>query len=280
MDNFDLKPEPRAKRNPLLWNLLTVVVLLGICGLVYFFFTIFSNPYSRLNPFPPQPTPTNYQTITPTITIIQLPPTWTYTPTTQPSPSRTKAPTWTALPGLISPTVTDTPETPTPTPITETPTTTPTPMPASVVITDVASTTIHADSTCNWIGVGGKVLDANGKDLQFQTIQLGGTFNGKTVNRTMLSGSAPAYGPSGFEFVLGEKPLASTQQLWIQLFDNGAKPLTDKIYFDTFTDCSKNLVMVVFTKDTTNTQTPTWTSSPTVQTSLTHTSTPTQTPTK
>lgn len=245
MDNYELKPEPKVKRRSPIWNILTVVVLLGICCLAYTFLTIFNNPYSPLNPFPPVPLPTSYQTSTPTFTVIPLQPTWTFTVTIQPSPSRTKAPTWTLLPQMITPSIT---ETPTITPITDTLTITPTPMPASAVITYQASTAIHADSACNWMGVGGNVMDANNKPIIFQTVQVSGSLNGKPVNRMMLSGNVSAYGTSGFEFVLGDHPVASTQTLWIQLFDNTGKPLTGKIYFDTFTDCDKNLVMVAFTK--------------------------------
>ena len=32
MDNFELKPEPKVKRKPVIWNILTVLVLLGACG--------------------------------------------------------------------------------------------------------------------------------------------------------------------------------------------------------------------------------------------------------
>jgi hypothetical protein len=111
-----------------------------------------------------------------------------------------------------------------------------------------ASTTIHPDSGCNWLGVGGTVLNVNGSPLTFQTIQLGGTLGGQAISRLTLSGNALAYGPSGFEFVLGQQPVASTQTLWIQLFDNTGKPLTQKIYFDTSASCEENLVLVTFTK--------------------------------
>lgn len=246
MDNFELKPEPKVnKRKPLIWNILTVVVLLGICCLAYIFLTIFNNPNSPLNLLPPVPTPTRYQTITPTSTIIPQPPTWTPTPTIQPSPSRTKAPTWTLLQQMITPTIT---ETPTITLTEGTLTITPTPMPATAEVTYQASTTMHEDLACKWMGVGGKVMDANNKPLTFQTIQLGGSLAGKLVSQMTVSGTAPAYGTSGFEFVLGDHPIASTQELWILLFDNTGKPLTEKIYFDTYDDCGKNLVMVVFTK--------------------------------
>lgn len=247
MDNYALKPDPKVKRKSPLWNILTVLVLLATCGLAYFFYTLFTNPNSPLNPFPPVPLPTEVQTPTPTFTIIPLQPTWTSTATIKPSPSRTKAPTWTLIPELLTPIASITPVN---TPITDTLTITPTPMPASAEITYEASTTVHKDSACAWMGVGGKVLDADNKPLVFQTVQLSGSLNGKPVNLMVLSGhdTEDAYGPSGFEFVLGTAPVASTQELWIMLFDNTGKPLTGKVYFDTFTDCNKNLVMVVFTK--------------------------------
>ena len=99
MDNTNLKPE-RKKDNltTLAWNFLTLLVLLGTCGMAYYFITVFNNPNSLLNPFPPEPLPTLFQTITPTSTFIPLQATWTPTTTTSPVPSRTTAPTWTNLP--------------------------------------------------------------------------------------------------------------------------------------------------------------------------------------
>jgi len=259
MDNFELKPEPKVKKQKsLVWNILTVIVLLGTCSLAYIFLTIFNNPNSPINLLKPVPSSTRYQTITPTNTIIPLPSTWTPTPTNRPYPSRTKAPTWTLLPETATSTITEAPITTlTEGTLTITPTTTlaegtltitPTPMPVTTEFTYQASTTMHADSACNWMGVGGKVLDTDGKPLQVQTVQLGGSLNDKLVDRMMLSGNVPAYGTSGFEFILGNHPGASTQELWIQLFDNTGKPLTEKISFDTYDDCNKNLVMIVFTK--------------------------------
>ena len=244
MDNFELIPEKKTKRKPIVWNILTILVVLAICGLAYLFLTIFMNPYAAYNPFPPKALPTKYQTPTPTATIILQPPTWTPSLTTSPLPTRTKAPTWTPVSMLITPS--DTP-TITDTPIADTATITPTPMPASAVVTYVASTTIHADLACNWAGVGGTVLDANQKPLLFQTVHLGGTLNGKDVGLDAISGDSPAYGTSGFELKMADTPVASTHTVWIQLFANNGTPLTDKIYFDTFTDCSKNLVNIVFT---------------------------------
>lgn len=256
MDGFDLKPERKikAKRSGsgVIWNLLTVVLLLCTICMAVYFVTIYNNPKSPFNPFQPQALPTVFSTITPTITPIQLQATWTPTLTLEPSETRTTAPTWTLLPGMITPTITDTPSASD----TALPGVTVTAVPSQTVesglikvsITYQASTSVHADTDCKWLGVGGKVLDASNQGLPYQTLQLGGSLNGANQNHINLSGSASAYGPGGFEFVLGNQPLASTQSLWIQLFDSTGKMLTDRVYFDTYTDCSKNLVMIVFTK--------------------------------
>jgi hypothetical protein len=244
MDNFELKTEPKNQRKPVIWNILTVIVLLGACGLAYFFLTIYQNPAMLPARFQPAALPTAYQTPTPTATIILQPATWTPTLTTQPSATRTRAPTWTSVAALISPTIT---MTPTDTPMLDTATITPTAMPASADITYLASTTKHPDLACKWMGVGGTVTDVNNKPLLFQTIQVGGTLNGKAVTGQVLSGNNPAYGTSGFEIKLADSAIDSSQTLWIQLFDNNGKALTEKTPFDTFNDCQKNLIMIKFT---------------------------------
>lgn len=243
MNNYDLRPEPKVKRKSPTWNILTVVVLLGICGAVYYFYSLFANPNSILNPFPPVQLPTAFVAATFTPTELPSPPAPTSENVLQRSPTRTKAPTWTRavsetpMASVVIPSGTETVAS--------------TPMPASAEFSYAASTSVHPDSDCEWMGVGGKVVDAQGKPLAFQTVQLSGTLNGKAVNLIVLSGHDPlaAYGSSGFEFNLGTTPVDSSQELWIMLFDNTGIPLTNKIFFDTFSDCQKNLVTVVFTKN-------------------------------
>jgi hypothetical protein len=109
MDTFELKPErKKVNRKSAVWNILTVLVLLGICCQSAYFLTIFNTPNSPLNLFPPNPLPTLFQTVTPTNTIIPLESTWTPTPTVSPVPSRTSAPTWT-LPPSSTPKFTSSP---------------------------------------------------------------------------------------------------------------------------------------------------------------------------
>ena len=65
----------------------------------------------------------------------------------------------------------------------------------------------------------------------------------------MVSSIAPAYGKSGYEFFLGTVPMSSKGELYLQLEDQSMLPLSDKIYIDTFNDCTKNLVLVRFKKN-------------------------------
>jgi len=246
MDNFEVEPvEKKFDKKSLVWNILTVLVMLAILLVGYYILTVYKNPSSPLNPFPPVSLPTLYQTETATATILLQPATWTPTITKPPEASRTKAPTWTLLPEMVTPTATDTPGI---TPTVPTPTFTTTSMPASVVITYTSSTETHPDKACNWLGVAGKVIGTDGKPLINQYIQMGGTLDAKGINYLTLSSSAPVYGASGFEFVLSDHTISSSQSLWVQLFDGNFRPLTNKILFDTFTDCGKNLVMITFTK--------------------------------
>jgi hypothetical protein len=64
-----------------------------------------------------------------------------------------------------------------------------------------------------------------------------------------VSGIAPVYGKSGYEFFLGAVPISSRGELYIQIFDQAGMPLSDNIPLDTFNDCSKNLALVRFKKN-------------------------------
>jgi hypothetical protein len=247
-----IQPEKVRKRRPaFVWNVLTILVLVATALLVYYYVTVFRDPMSAFNFFKPEATPTVYYTVTPTITLIQQPATWTATITTRPPSTRTRAPTWTGLPGAASATPTSTATfTLTPT-LAEslTPSISVTPMPAVAEITYHPSTEVYPDKNCDWMGVGGTVLNSDGTPLQFQTVQLGGALGEVIVSQLKLSGSAPLFGTSGFEFELGSQPVASTQTLWIQLFDNTGNALTEKIYFDTYDDCARNLVKIIFIRN-------------------------------
>jgi hypothetical protein len=261
MDSFDYSDEalqPGTDSASLIWNILTVIVLLMtfcVCSIVSWFMI---NPQNPLNPYKPPTMPVEAElpTATPTPKPV-LPPTWTPTPTV--FPSQTPPPTPTAVPTNTQPVETPTLENPPQTPgnsqPTETPgegqvTSTPTEgMPFVLQPGDpVAIDNIgHQELGCNWMGVAGRAFDLTGAPIeQGLLVQLGGTLNDEPVDNLGMVGMVSIYGPGGYEFELGEGPVASTQTLWVQLLDQAMLPLSDKIYFDTFSECDKNLILINF----------------------------------
>ena len=229
------KPAPARLE---LWDMLSILVLLITACIGAYFLLVFLNPMSALNPLKPI---NPYAPPTSTPAPIQLEPTWTASPTIQPTVTTTPRPTFTPLP---SPTFFSL------LPPTKTPVPTSTPKaPFSGSVTYIASTIIHPESACNWLGVGGTVVDSNNSDVIGIVVRLVGTLNGKRVEMTQVSGVTPAYGKSGFEFFLGTVPVASKDTLFVQLLDLAGLPLSDNVYVNTANDCSKNLVLVRFKKN-------------------------------
>jgi hypothetical protein len=105
---------------------------------------------------------------------------------------------------------------------------------------------IQGFSGCSWAGVAGQVFDLAGKPFPNLILHLEGLWAGKAVSVEALSGSAPTYGPAGYEFVLGTQTMDSTQMLWVQMFDATNKEISARITFDTYNDCARNLILVNF----------------------------------
>lgn len=242
------KAKPRGKKRANLdlpYNVLTGFFLLTTFCLCGIFGTIFADPYSGLNPFPP-PTATTVPTAT--IDPVEYTPTPTITPS--PTKSSTPRPTITIPPTntiFVIATITDTP---TPT-ITPTPTKTirPTGAPYSYKVEYHPSTTFRPETTCSDFIVAGSAM--NGKNpIKGLIVKLGGNVPGKSFAspQTSLTGIDLTYGPSGFEFRIGIAPVDSEKTLWVQLFDQAASPFSERIYLETFADCEKNLILVRFTK--------------------------------
>lgn len=246
MDSYEFSEakEPPYRKRPtsIVWNVLTILVLISMVCIVSVFFLIYVDPNSNLNPFPP---PTLYPSIAPaTITV---------------TPRFTLVPSWTPTNVLIQ--VTDTPG-PIHTPIVttsilENPT---------AVAPDVAGTTdefafvlqqgspsaiagtqFHPDAGCKWTGVAGQAMSLNGEAVRGLFVQLGGTIPGvASMDNLTMTGLAPQYGQGGFEFTLDDALVASNNTLWIQLLDQQNLPLSNRIYFNTYDDCEKNLIIIYF----------------------------------
>jgi hypothetical protein len=239
MDAFDYtdvnEAPPPKKSSGRIWDILTILALVGFLIIGCVFLVIFLNPQSALNPFPPQALPTLYISPTPTPTGRVLPPTWTISPSPEPSVTYTPGPTATPL-------VTDTP-------ISGTASITVTPGGYSFALQSGSPSAIQniyfPEAGCSWMGVGGQALDLTGAPVIGLIVQLGGSLEGRTLDTKLsLTGTATQLGPGGFLFELADHPIASDDTLWIQLNDQAGLPLSDKILFDTFSECEKNQIII------------------------------------
>jgi hypothetical protein len=232
--------------------LLVLTVMTCLCYL-----TIFFNPRMPLNPFPPppgggpqsgSPTPTSQGGAAPT-----FPPTWT--PTATATPTDTPTPTYTPT---VTPTPTHTPTAtvpPTPTkrpppPPTATATNTPVPSPTPLPYTQLGNTvyqpnTKYPEWGCDWLGVGGQVLDAAGVGIPGIKVRV---WSGGYVFPLATSGTKnDAYGSGGWEVYMDDHPKEGTWNC--QLVDDNGAGLSSVVVFQTYAgDCSRNLVLISFKK--------------------------------
>jgi hypothetical protein len=192
-------------------------------------------------------------------TIVQ---TQQYTPTTAPvSTSTTVPPTPTLTKTTIPPTATQT--------LAPTNTTTPVPTYTATAVPSATSTATstpsflvqtgspvyltnfaHQDLACNWEGVAGQVFDISGNPLSNYVIKVNGTYNGDSKNLLGITGMAAgaAYGPKGYEILIGTTVAKSTGTLTIQLFDANGISVTDPIKMTTYASCTQNLIIYNFIK--------------------------------
>ena len=105
-----------------------------------------------------------------------------------------------------------------------------------------------ASRGCGWMGVAGRVVDEQNRPVTGIRVWLRGTLDGKRVDMTSLTGTAAQYGPSGYEFTIANQPLESRGSLSVRLLDQANLPLSERVVFDTFADCEKNLILIDFKK--------------------------------
>jgi len=220
------------------WNVMTILVWLGIIGMIVAFVTIYLDPGSSLNVLRPfQPT---------LVAVIDLP---TETPVI-----------YTDTPELAS--VLD--EIPTPQPPTltatqePTSTETPTPGPSPTATVDtiypfilrnepaaISGVAIPDHETCK-LWVAGQTYDLQGAPMVGVTVMLGGYLNGKSLSQLSLTGTSLQFGQAGYEFVVADQPIESQGSVWVQIFDQSFIPLSGRIYVDTYEDCQQNLILINF----------------------------------
>lgn len=234
--------QPR-QQSSLLWNLLTILVLLAAVVLLSISALIFADPQSSLNPFPPPTLPVAlfFPTNTPP-SLNVLPPTWTPTPTSEPTMTFTPVPTHTPSTTptlLVLPSPTDTP----------TPTATRPPrFNLSGGVNHMRVGLVVSGRGCAWMGVGGNVVDLEGNPVVGLTVLLGGEYEGKAINKTTRTGTASAYGAGGYEINMADDPNSSKETLYVQILSANGTALSDQFFFRTYDDCNRNLIRMNFTQ--------------------------------
>lgn len=241
---------PRRRRNPQQapwYNRLSVMLLVLTLVFAACYLAIFLNPAFFLNPFPPysQAMATFAPTLTPQPTYIPTrTPTNTATPTNTLRPTRTPTSTATPRP-TFDLTTTATPRdflssrTPLPT---ATPTLGPTKSPFNYTA-EVLYQRAQLYGT-NWSGIAGLIF---GLDLKHQPgigVKAWGDEPLGPEGRLLPSGTATQYGPSGFEFTLGDKPVSGNYN--VQLLDANGQPISPIIEIDLQGDPRANLAYIIF----------------------------------
>jgi hypothetical protein len=223
----------------MIWNVLTVLIWLGMACAVMAFASIYANPQTLPDPFRPVP-PTLVAVVQIPTQTATLPPSLTPQPT-EPTATSTTTPTSTVT-ITPSPTVTET----------NTPGPSPTPTIHSLYpfilrgdIKMISGSTFSDHDTCK-LWVAGQAYDLQGAPMQGITVMLGGYLGGKNLYQLSLTGTALQYGQAGYEFTVTDKPQKSKQSAWVALFDQAMIPLSGRIYFDTTEDCSQNLILINF----------------------------------
>lgn len=168
-----------------------------------------------------------------------------------PSPTTQLVATATSTALTETPQVATTPVQPTATVIQPTQVLTPTPMLISSFIVQEQMPVYlpnfaHLSAGCDWMGVAGQVFDSDGKEIQDLTLMLGNTLPAEEQIIAARTGLAPAYGPGGYEIQIAEKTFDSSNSIWVQVFDQAGHAVSTKFFFDTFDDCSRNLILINF----------------------------------
>jgi hypothetical protein len=240
-------PDPvAAKDRSALFNQLALLILIVTPVVLVCYLLIFFVPQIPLNPFRPIAVAQPIK-IVPSITLT---PTLTSTPTRTPHPTNTPTPT--ATPGpTASPTlsvsikITGTRASGTALPtvpaVIGTPTATRSPFNYTSELTYQKAQLVY---TANWQGIAGLVFDPQLKHLPNILVHAWGDPPLGATGQDVLAGTFDRYGPSGWEFTLGDKLTSGTWH--VQLVDDSGQPLSDEVEIVMQGDPRANLAFIIF----------------------------------
>jgi len=218
---------PRRPEPPKKIGFLGIIIVLGILGgLIWLLMLIFGlGPYKSTEMTP-----------TPTLIISQAEgvtaaPAMTLTLTNVPSSTAT----FTLTP---EPTLTPT--------VTQTPTEELMPFILRGGQETMSSALIRPELDSRWLVIAGQVWDLQDEPVNYLFLHLFGELGGYEIDQLVMTGSAPAYGESGYEFALENLVVESEETLYIQLVDANGLALSHTYAIQTFADEQKNLILINF----------------------------------
>jgi hypothetical protein len=233
----------KRRRRDAFWNLMTFFVFLSMMASGGLFIWIYLVPFSSLNPFPPPTLPVPVTEPT-QLAVNNSETPFSPPPTTQTVVSLPTSSTSTSLPlRMPLPTASKTAES------LINLTTEPQPVFRYELRSEpsaIKAFQLPLEKSCQWMGLGGQVIDLQNRPVVGILVQLGGNLQGKNFEQTSQAGTALQFGQAGFEFSLALQPSASEKTLWVQLIDQDRAPLSEKVFFDTFDECNKNLILINF----------------------------------
>lgn len=104
----------------------------------------------------------------------------------------------------------------------------------------------HPETGCEWMGIAGQVFNTEGIEVQDLVIIVGDTQIAEEYQWTAQTGQVLFYGPGGYEIQLSDTPQETTERFWVQVNDQNGVPLSERLFFDTVSDCSGNLILLNF----------------------------------
>ncbi len=217
--------------------ILTAVLVIFTIGAIAAYVVLFVNPDVPFNPFRDATLPaTAVLPVATSTDVIILPPTYTPTAPVVASATQVAAPTSTSTATEV-PTATYEPAPPT----------TPSPTPYPLVLQPSGIKSAQGFKGCSWTGIAGQIFGPNnGEPIKYLLVHLEGTWDSLAFDQDAITGSAPEYGPGGYEFNLGTTTVASNGTLWVQAVDAAGMPLSERVYLTTYPDCEHNLLIVNF----------------------------------
>lgn len=104
----------------------------------------------------------------------------------------------------------------------------------------------HPDKGCNWMGVAGQVLDGSGNPVKNLVVIATGVLQGTDIMQVDIAGLHDAYGPGGYEIELGNSVVATTNMIYITVYDLDGSALSSPVSIATRADCNQNLLILNF----------------------------------